>query len=103
MNEGPKITLSPKIEDIGNKFIKIVPGPGTYTLTENKRANYSFSFGIRPSVDFHSKYNKSIPGPGTYHQKALRTFSHIGASLDKGGRESSMNKTQIIVPGPGRY
>lgn len=104
IQEGPRITLSPRIEDLGNKFIRIVPGPGAYTPGEGrKQNNYSFSFGLKPSVDYHSKYFSSIPGPGTYNSKAVRTFSTVGASLDKGEREKLLNKTQSLVPGPGRY
>jgi len=89
---------------LGNKFIKLVPGPGAYTPATNRKENYSFSFGLKPSVDFHNKYFSSIPGPGTYEgQRALRTFSTVGASLDKSQREKLMNKTQAFVPGPGRY
>lgn len=81
-----------------------MPGPGTYYPAVKKQENYSFSFGLKPSVDFHNKYFSSIPGPGTYEgQRAIRTFSKVGASLDKGERDKSLNKTQAIVPGPGRY
>lgn len=103
IQEGPRITLSPRIEDLGNKFIKIVPGPGAYTPGEKRKENYQYSFGLKPSVDYHSKYFSSIPGPGTYNQKAIRTFSTVGASLDKGEREKLLNKTQALIPGPGRY
>ena len=103
INEGPKISLSPRIEDLGNKFIKIVPGPGAYSPEKEKRTSYSFSFGLKPGVDYHSKYHSTIPGPGTYNSRAVRTFSTQGASLDKSEREKMLNKTQALVPGPGRY
>lgn len=81
-----------------------MPGPGAYTPATGRKENYSFSFGLKPSVDFHNKYFSSIPGPGTYEGgRATRTFSTVGASLDKGQREKLMNKTQAFVPGPGRY
>lgn len=79
---------------MGNKFIKVVPGPGTYSPDNKKKENYSFSFGLKPTLDYHSKYFSSIPGPGTYEGgRAVRTFSTVGASLDKGEREKLMNKT----------
>jgi hypothetical protein len=95
--------LSPRIEDLGNKFIKIVPGPGSYTPSEKRKANLSFSFGLKPSVDFHIKYQKSIPGPGSYSSRAIKTFNTVGASLDKSERKKLISKMQEIVPGPGRY
>jgi Sperm-tail PG-rich repeat len=78
---------------MGNKFIKIVPGPGAYSPEEKKRTSYSFSFGLKPSVDYHSKYHSTIPGPGSYNSRAVRTFSTQGASLDKSEREKLLNKT----------
>lgn len=66
IQEGPKITLSPRIEDMGNKFIRIVPGPGQYSPRVNKQENYAYSFGLKPSVDYQSKYLGTVPGPGTY-------------------------------------
>ena len=103
LNEGPKISLSPRIDNLENKFIKIVPGPGAYSPGEKKQQNYSFSFGLKPSVDYPTKYLGGIPGPGTYDSRAIRTFSTMGASLDHGDKTQLLNKTQAIVPGPGQY
>jgi len=58
--------LSPRIEDLGNKFKKLVPGPGAYSPGEKRRSNYSFSFGLKAMVDYPSKYHSSVPGPGQY-------------------------------------
>jgi Sperm-tail PG-rich repeat len=38
-----------------------------------------------------------------YDDKLRKTLSKMGASLDRSNRGSSMNKTQAIIPGPGRY
>jgi len=95
--------MSPRTEGLENKFIKIVPGPGAYTPASKRQDNYSFSFGLKPNVDFHHKYHSKIPGPGTYEERARKTFSTLGASLDRGNKNESMNKTQAIIPGPGRY
>lgn len=95
--------MSPRIDNLDNKFIKIVPGPGAYTPGTKKNSNYAYSFGLKPDTDFHHKYHSSIPGPGTYDDKARQTLSKMGASLDRSNRQGSMNKTQAIIPGPGRY
>jgi hypothetical protein len=95
--------MSPRIDNLDNKFIKIVPGPGAYTPASGKKSNFSYSFGLKPETDFHNKYHSSIPGPGTYDDRARQTLSKMGASLDRSHRGNSMNKTQAIIPGPGRY
>lgn len=45
--EGPKISLSPRIDRDLNKFKRFVPGPGSYTPSLMKKANFSFSFGLK--------------------------------------------------------
>ncbi|CDW79820.1 UNKNOWN [Stylonychia lemnae] len=100
--EGPKISLSPRIESNVTDIVRLIPGPGAYTPALQKRADFSFSFGLKPVTDLHVKYVKSIPGPGAYHQNFKSNFSKIGASLDKSVADLS-NKTVRLVPGPGAY
>jgi hypothetical protein len=95
--------MSPRVEGLENKFIKIVPGPGAYTPSSKKKEDYAFSFGLKPNVDFHHKFHSKIPGPGQYDDRARKTFSTLGASLDRGPMGVMLNKTQAIIPGPGRY
>jgi hypothetical protein len=52
MVEGPKITLSPRLEIEEAKFKRIVPGPGQYTPSTQKKANFSFSFGVKTTSMF---------------------------------------------------
>jgi hypothetical protein len=85
--------MSPRIDNLGNKFIKIVPGPGAYSPGEKRKSNYSYSFGLKASIDYQSKYLSNVPGPGTYDSRARKTFSTVGASLDHAEREKLMNKT----------
>eukprot|EP00347_Sterkiella_histriomuscorum_P007720 403347820 len=83
---------------------KIIPGPGAYTPSVQKQANFSFSFGLKNSLDPHIKHVKQLPGPGAYETQKFLNFSRIGASLDKSSMDfTNMNKTQILVPGPGAY
>jgi len=63
--------------------LRLIPGPGTYTPSISKIADFSFSFGLKPVNDLHIKYVKSIPGPGAYINNLKPSFSRIGASLDK--------------------
>jgi hypothetical protein len=95
--------MSPRTEGLENKFIKIVPGPGAYTPASKNKDSFAYSFGLKPTTDFHHKYHSQIPGPGNYDDKARKTFSTLGASLDRGSKADALNKTQAIVPGPGRY
>lgn len=53
--EGPKVSLSPKISDDTDKFRRLVPGPGSYTPNMLKQADFSYSFGLKTSVDFKAK------------------------------------------------
>lgn len=78
--------MSPRTDNLDNKFIKIVPGPGAYTPSSTKKDDYKFIFGLKANVDFHHKYHSKIPGPGTYEEKARKTFSTLGASLDRGNK-----------------
>lgn len=59
------MSLSPRLEvDQVGKFKKEVPGPGSYTPSFQRRANFSFSFGLKPEIDPFIKHVKAIPGPG---------------------------------------
>ena len=95
--------MSPRVGSNDNKFIKIVPGPGAYSPTQRHRQNFSFSFGLKPSVDYQSKYLSTLPGPGQYEGRGKKTFSTVGASLDQSKRQELASKTLAFVPGPGRY
>lgn len=85
--------MSPRTEGLENKFIKIVPGPGAYTPASKKKDSFAYSFGLKPNVDFHHKFHSKIPGPGQYEERARKTFSTLGASLDRGSKADVMNKT----------
>ena len=95
--------MSPRIEGLENKFIKIVPGPGTYTPSSKKKDSFAYTFGLKPQVDFHYKFHSQIPGPGQYDDHARKTFSTLGASLGRCSKADILNKTQAIIPGPGNY
>ena len=92
MVEGPKISFSPKLNIEESKFKKIVPGPGAYKPEVSKKADFSFSFGLKTQPMTH-KYIMSVPGPGNYSLNREAGFSRRGASLDKSPRLEPLNKT----------
>jgi len=97
LTQAPKISFGLKLPSPVNKSKALVPGPGNYSPLPQKR-DAQFSFGKRLGKGFTQT---ATPGPGAYDFIATRVR---GAAITKDKRIGDiMNKTQIIVPGPGQY
>ena len=103
IGEGPKIGLSPRIEDI--KKHMIVPGPGAYTpnsgIVLEGAPSAGMGYGTRAD-DSQQKKKAYVPGPGTY---ASAENKKDGPKFGFGTSErAGIVKTSTINnPGPGNY
>lgn len=99
MGEGPKIALSPRIQE--RKPQLLVPGPGAYEpnskAVHEKSPATGLGFGVRGFQGGKNKIN--VPGPGSYTppEKVVE-----GPKYGFGKSQRTIEKN-AKVPGPGNY
>lgn len=129
--EGPYYQIRGRFQVKDNPYDK-KPGPGTYDLPEEKIPG-GFVMGVSlRTFPLSDNIKSNLPGPGSYNsqsqllgkpwvfhksdKKAERPKSSLGPGsydlpstlIDKpfsftGKSKTILNKSQIIVPGPGKY
>ena len=98
---GRRMGSEKRAEPTNQGSSKAVPGPGTYATKTTLGEGPKVGIQSRPTPP---KKTGNVPGPGAYEPNLRAVLEKAPAvGLGAGNRGASLNKSVVVVPGPGAY